>query len=143
MPRFQILRMQDTYSAVPLSTVSQWLDIKVDFLHEFISEMVAEGALNADLDLDGSEPVLRFYSDQSKGPLAKTEKEYHVELTKQAKRTNAIAEHVRMCDQRLSLTKEYVDAMSRRRKSKDDPLHSMGTQMDMESTIDEDIMMDE
>jgi COP9 signalosome complex subunit 3 len=144
LPRFQILGIQETYSAVPLSTVSNWLGIKVDALHAFIEEMVAEGALNADIDLDGSEAVLRFYSNQSKGPLAKTEKQYHTELLTQTKKTNAMTDYVKMSDRRLTLTKEYIDALRRRMRNKDDNgMHVSGDSIDDPSALDEDIMMDE
>ena len=144
MPRFLILSMQETYSAVPLSTVSTWLGIKPDELHAFIEEMVAEGALNADIDLGGSEPVLRFYSSQSKGPLARTEKEHHGELIAQTKRTNLMAEYVKMSDRRLTLTKEYVDALRKRARNKDENgMAPTGEPLDDASALDEDIMMDE
>ena len=143
-PRFLILGMQDTYSAVPLNQVANWLDFKVDELHAFIEAMVAEGALNADIDLSGAEPVLRFYSNQSKGPLAKMEKEYHAELIAQTKRTNAMAEYVKMSDRRLTLTKEYVEALRKRARHKDDAgMAVTGEPMDDPSQLDEDIMMDE
>lgn len=136
--------MQDTYSAVPLSTVSSWLHIKVDKLHEFIEEMVAEGALNADINLSGDEPVLRFYSNQSKGPLAKTEKEYHAELITQTKRTNAMADYVKMSDRRLTLTKEYIDALRKRARNKEENgMAPTGEPLDDPSQLEEDIMMDD
>jgi COP9 signalosome complex subunit 3 len=144
LPRFHILDMQKTYSAVPLSDVSKWLDFKVDALHAFIEEMVAEGALNADIDLNGAEPVLRFYSNQSKGPLAKTEKEYHGELLTQTKRTNAMAEYVKMSDRRLTLTKEYIHALRRQMRNKDGEGGLMAPEaLDDARDLDEDIMMDE
>ena len=105
LPRFHILSIQETYSAVPLSTLSKWLDRSVDELHEFIMEMVSEKVLNAAIDLDGAEPVLRFYSNQTTGPLAKTEKEYHAELLLQTKKTNAMAENLKMSDRRLNTSK--------------------------------------
>jgi COP9 signalosome complex subunit 3 len=136
--------MQETYSAVPLSTVSNWLKVNVDALHAFIEEMVAEGALNADIDLNGDEPVLRFYSNQSKGPLAKTEKQYHEELLAQTKKTNAMADYVKMSDRRLTLSKEYIDALRRRMRNKDENgMAVSGEPLDESSQLDEDIMMDE
>jgi COP9 signalosome complex subunit 3 len=137
--------MQNTYSAIPLSTASNWLNISVDELHALVEEMVGEKALNADIDLTGNEPVLRFYSNQSKGPLAKTEKEYHAELITQTKRTNAMADYVKMSDRRLTLTKEYIEALRKRARNKDENggvvIGNDG--LDDPSQIDEDIMMDE
>ena len=145
IPRFHILSMQDTYSAVPLSKVSGWLDIEVDELHALIEGMVSEGALNADIDLNGEEPVLRFYSNQSKGPLAKTEKQYHAELIAQTKRTNAMADFVKMSDRRTQLNKEYIDLLRKRARNKegDNGMAVTGEPLDDPSQLDEDIMMDE
>ena len=145
IPRFQILVMQDTYSAVPLASVASWLSFKVDELHAFIEEMVAQGALNADIDLSGEEPVLRFCSNQTKGPLAKTEKEYHAELITQTKRTNSMAENVKMSDRRLTLTKEYIEALKKRSRNKesDNGMAATGDSLDDPTGLEEDIMMDD
>ncbi|KIW03042.1 uncharacterized protein PV09_05694 [Verruconis gallopava] len=148
LPRFHILSMRDIYSAVPLTTVSSWLSIPPDTLHAFVEEMVSEGALNASIDLDSSPDsgaVLRFYSNQATGPLAKSEKQYHAELLAQTQRTNAMAEYVKMSDRRLTLTKEYVEALRRRMKNKegDQGMATTGEPLDETGGLDEDIMMDE
>jgi COP9 signalosome complex subunit 3 len=106
--------------------------------------MVTEGALNAEIDGSGAEPVLRFFSNQSKGPLAKTEKEYHSDLIKQTKRTNAMADYVKMSDRRLTLTKEYIDAIRKRARNQEDKgMAASGEPLDDPTQLDEDIMMDE
>lgn len=144
IPRFQILSMQETYSAVPLSTVSSWLNMSPDNLHAFIERMVSEGILNADINLSGNEPVLRFYSNQSTGPLAKTEKQYTQELIEQTRRTNAMAEYVKMSDRRLNLTKEYVEALRKRSKRGDENgMAATGEPLDDPVGMEEDIMMDD
>lgn len=103
---------------------------------------MGEGVLNADIDLSGDAPVLRFFSNQSKGPLAKTEKQYHAELLAQTKRTNVMADYVKMSDRRLTLTKEYIDSLRRRIKNKEENGGHLDA-VDDPSQMDEDIMMDD
>lgn len=122
-PRFHLLSMQKTYSALPLSMVANWLRQTPDVAHAFIEAVIAEGGLNATIELrDGAnqEPVLRFFPDRASGPLAKSEKEYNTELINQAARTNAMVDFVKMADRRLVLTKDYVDGMRKRLRNKDE-----------------------
>ena len=60
--------------------------------------------------------VLRFYSeDDSVGPFAKTEKERYDALAAQVERTNSLAEQVKLAEARLTLTREYVEFLRRKR----------------------------
>lgn len=103
--------------------VANWLRQTPDVAHAFIEAVIAEGGLNATMELrDGAnqEPVLRFFPDRASGPLAKSEKEYNAELINQAARTNAMVDFVKMADRRLVLTKDYVDGMRKRLRNKDE-----------------------
>ncbi|RDI81442.1 hypothetical protein Vi05172_g8644 [Venturia inaequalis] len=128
LPRFQLLAFQKTYSALPLSMVANWLGQTPDNAHAFIEAVIAEGGLNAIIELrDGpnQEPVLRFFPDRASGPLAKSEKEYNAELINQASRTNAMVDFVKIADRRLVLTKDYVEGLRKRLRNKDEDVGSM------------------
>lgn len=142
--RFAVLDLQKTFSAISLAEVSKWLGYQIDKAHEFIQEMIDQGALNATIDLGGAEPVLRFYSNKSLGPFAKSEREYYVELKAQAQRANLMAEYVGMANRRLTLAKEYIDALRRRAKNKanGDDGQVLGEDAGEMAELDEDIMMD-
>jgi COP9 signalosome complex subunit 3 len=150
LPRFHLLRLQKTYSAIPLSLVAKWLSQTPESAHTFIEELIATGGLNASIEFrDGAnqEPVLRFFSDQARGPLAKSEKEYNAELINQAARTNAIVDFVKMADRRLVLTKDYVDGLRKRMRNKDEDgslgaLDGVDPSWDASGYQDEDIMLD-
>ena len=86
--------------------------------------------------------MLRFYSNQSKGPLAKTEKQYHAELVAQTERTNKMAEYVKVADRRISTTKEYIDSLRRRMRNKEENGHAGGAALDAPSFQEEDVLMD-
>lgn len=93
------------------------------------------------------EPVLRFFSDQASGPLAKSEKEYNAELINQAARTNAMVDFVKMADRRLVLTKDYVDGLRKRLRNKDEDgnlgvLDGVDPSWDASGYQDEDLMLD-
>lgn len=148
LQRFYILSLQKTYSAIPLSHAAQHLNQPPDLTHEIISSLISEGALNASIDLrDGpnQEAVLRFYSN-SAGPLAKTEEEYTAKLVRQTERTNAMMGHVKVADRRLMLTNEYIDAVRKKNKNKDDDgmlgAEGMDTGAEWSAYQDEDIMLD-
>lgn len=148
LPRFFVIGLQKTYSAIHLSQVAQWLSQKPDEIHDFIEELVASGLLNASIDYqDGPNqgPVLRFFSN-SAGPLAKTEEEYHAKLVEQTNRTNAMVDHVKLADRRVTLTKEYIESARKKLKNKDADGPVGGDDMDMDPEWtgyqDEDLMLD-
>jgi COP9 signalosome complex subunit 3 len=150
MPRFFVISLQKTYSAIPLTKVAAWLHQAPDQTHAFIEDLIVTGALNASIDLrDGpdQEAVLRFFSNRSGGPNGKSEYELHAKLVQQTNRTNQMMEHVKMADRRLVLTKEYVDSFRKRRSNKDEDHTGMdGAAMDTNpewsSYQDEDLMID-
>jgi hypothetical protein len=130
--------------------VANYLSQTPDSAHAFIEEMIGAGGLNARIELrDGAnqEPVLRFFSDQASGPLAKSEREYNMELINQAARTNAMVDHVKMADRRLVLTKDYVEGLRKRLRSKDEDgpigsLDGLDNSFDASGYQDEDLMVD-
>jgi hypothetical protein len=130
--------------------VAKWLSQSTESAYVFIEELIATGGLNASIELRNGanqEPVLRFFPDQARGPLAKSEKEYNAELINQAARTNAMVDFVKMADRRLVLTKDYVDGLRKRLRNKDEdgPLGALGgvdPPWDASSYPDEDIMLD-
>lgn len=150
MPRFFVISLQSTYSAIPLSKVASWLHQPPDQTHAFIEDLIVTGALNASIDLrDGPNQgaVLRFFSNRSGGPNGKSEQELHAKLVEQTARTNQMMEYVKMADRRLVLTKEYVDSFRKRRSNKDEE-HTglegvaMDTNPEWSSYQDEDLMID-
>jgi len=149
LPRFFLLSLQRTYSAIPLSTVSRWLHQQPDQAHAFIEGLISTGALNAGIELrDGAnqEAVIRFFSNRSSGPLAKSEKEYSADLVQQAARTNAMVDYVKMADRKLVLTKEYIENLRKRLRNKDEDapasVEGMDTAWGDSGFQDEDIMLD-
>ena len=60
--------------------------------------------------------VLRFYfENDSTGPFAKTEQERYNLLATQVEQTNALAEQVKLAEARVTLTREYVEYLRRKR----------------------------
>jgi len=147
MARFYVLSLPKTYSAIPLSDVANALGDTPDGAHAFIESLVVSGDLNASIilsDQPNDGPVLRFFSDQNSGPLAKPETEYYSKLTAQTARTNAMMDYVKMADRRLMLTKEYTDSLRKRNRNKDEDGAGgdMDTTWDTSHYLDEDLMQD-
>lgn len=138
--------MQKTYSALPISTVANWLHSTQDETVGYIMELVEKRMLNAEVEFPpDKEPILRFYPNLSRGPLAKSEEQHYEEVLQQVKRTNAIAEQVKSADARISVTKHWVEHLKKKnaRRSEDG---SMGQEeMDQmpwvgDGDVDEDLM---
>lgn len=143
-----MLSLPKTYAAIPLTQVANWLQEKPDAVHAFVEELISTGSLNASIDLrDGPNEVavLRFFSNQNSGPLAKSEDEYYAKLVVQTARTTAMVDYVKMADRRLMLTKEYIDSLRKRMRSKDEDGPAgvdMDTTWDTSAYLDEDLMLD-
>lgn len=116
----------------------------------YLNSLIRDGYLNATVEhlSDPSEPtVLRFHSDLTTGPLAKSEKDQYEELLAQTRRTNELAEYVKAADHRLSVTKEYVEHLKKKQRAKENKESS-----DLQETMqvdswgvgeqDEDMMAD-
>jgi hypothetical protein len=148
LPRFFVLSLQKTYSAIPLSLVAKWLNQSADGAHGLIQQLIEEDAIAAKIVLrtgPGEDAIVQFSTEQSKGPSAKSEEELHAKLVTQTTRTNEVVEYVKMADRRLMLTKEYIDNLRKRMRSKDDDgpgSAEMDVSWDRAEFQDEDLMLD-
>jgi COP9 signalosome complex subunit 3 len=147
LPRFFVLRLQKTYSAIPLGMVARWLGLSADAAHNLIQQLIDEDAIDANIILRNGadeDAIVRFSTEQSKGPSAKSEEELHAKLIAQTARTNAMVEYVKLADRRLVLTKEYIDNLRKRARNKDDDgaAVDMDVSWDRAEYQDEDLMLD-
>lgn len=147
MPWFQLLKLQETYAAVPVQTVARWLHLGADQTFQYLEELISSGQLNATISLpddDNSEIVLHFYTGLSSGPLAKTEEQHYADLVRQTNTTNMLAEYVKSADQRLSLSRHYIDSVRKKMRSKGDDVEGILEQQEQswqaEGFQDEDLM---
>lgn len=144
LPRFMVLELQKIYAAVPLPQVAAHLQQSPDAALAFLDDLIARKELNACVELveDAAKPaVLRFFADTTTGPLARSEAQQEAALVAQIQRTQALAEHVKAADQRLALSKEYVDYTRKRREKSISMAES--DQMEWSATGDEDLMGDD
>ncbi|KAF2495050.1 hypothetical protein BU16DRAFT_378766 [Lophium mytilinum] len=145
--RLAVSKLKDTYSAIPLTHVAKFLGFSMQEAEAYVRTLVARGYLNASLDHTpgpNGTLVLRFYTDLTEGPLAKSEKEQHLELLQQTARTNKLAEQVKAADYRLTLNKDYLEHV-RRLNKKAAANAASGDAMDVtwdEQEPEEDIMGD-
>ncbi len=116
LPRFWVSDLQKTYAAVPIQQVATWLDQPAPGTEAYIRSLIADGLLNASIHAGkDNQPVLRFHQGDSTGPLAVSETERHAALVAQTERTNKLAEEVRAADQRLLLSKEYIEHLQKQK----------------------------
>jgi len=117
--RLYVSKLQLTYSAMPISVVAKYLNSSPEDTETYLKNLIDGGYVNARLDRISSPKetlVLRFFSDLTEGPLAKSEKQQHAELLEQTQRTNKLADQVKAADYRLSLNKDYLEHVKRQTK---------------------------
>lgn len=147
--QFTIAKLEATYAALPLPTVTQRTSPGSNNHAEtaqYITVMINDGKLNATLDQRSQDPqswILRFATSSSTGPRARSEQEQYDELARQASRIAKLADHVRETDRKLSLSKEYINWMKQSKNDQNAPAN-MGEPMMPESLPfdEEDIMGD-
>jgi len=119
--KLSIRSLDRVFAAVPLASVS--LNVPPGQAEDYVNSLIAEGVLNGRLERsaeEGGPVVLRFFQDNTSGPHAKSETELRRELAMQTNRIKELAQHVAGVDERISLTKEYLDHVRKARKNKED-----------------------
>ncbi|KAJ4366578.1 hypothetical protein N0V95_000245 [Ascochyta clinopodiicola] len=142
--RAYVLRLSRTFSAMPVSNIARNVGGSTEEITQYLSTLIKDGYLNARLeqtDKPETGTVLRFFLDPTQGPLAKSEKQQQAALFAQTQRTNALADHVRDADYRLTLTKEFVENLKRVQKRQGAAGDAMDTAWD-DGAEEEDIMVD-
>ncbi|KAL9596924.1 MAG: hypothetical protein Q9219_005487 [cf. Caloplaca sp. 3 TL-2023] len=148
--QFSIVKLRDTYAALPLPSITQRISPENQNhveTAEYIVTMITNGQLNARLDRKSQDPqtwVLRFALSNT-GTKALSEQENYEELVKQTAKVKKLADHVRETDRKLSLSKEYINWMKQSKKDMESStqenenfLHMTGQNLH----DDEDIMGD-
>lgn len=143
--RSYVARLSRTFSAIPVSNIANSMGGSADEVAQYLETLIKDGYLNARLE-KANQPdtgvVLRFYLDQTEGPLAKSETQQQQALFEQTQRTNTLAQQVKDADYRLTLTKEYLDNLKRLSKKQSAGGDAMDTAWDDGIDAEEDIMVD-
>ena len=146
--KFKVVRLGDTFSSVSVSEVANKTSPDPSNISETIaytSGLIQSGQLKAELfttsgTTGNTVPILRFTSSISAIRQAAKRRDA-AKMAKKAEEMQLLWKHVADDDQKLEVTKEYVEFMKKLRKSKDseqDP--ALGDPPGME--IDEEIMGD-
>ncbi|KAL8798856.1 MAG: hypothetical protein Q9182_006334 [Xanthomendoza sp. 2 TL-2023] len=110
--RFTIIKLEDTYAALPISEIGRRTSPNPNDHAEtaqYITMMISSGQLNATMEQNGKDPrswVLRFAA--SSNTLALSEQERYQELQRETIKTAKLAEYVRETSRKLSLNKDYI-----------------------------------
>lgn len=148
--KFAVQRLSRTFTALSIADVAKRTSPNPTDLNEtatYISSLISNGDLNADLAMPiGSDqsnlPILRFLPSQSS---RKSEGQIQQELAMQTTELRNILKQISDNDYRLEITKEYVDALRKLKKQKDQ-IKGGGTGASLAEAgfedIDEDMMED-
>ena len=142
----QVIILSKTYVALPLEDIAHHLGEDAQIAEHYLGSLVASGQLNATFDRPSASsstasPILRFHSDRSSGPLARSEKQLHVDLAGQKQRILELADHLKDADRRLSLSKEYVDYAKMKRDRKEQAGDGGAMDLDWGGVGDDEDMM--
>lgn len=122
--KLSVSSLGKVYAAIPLASLT--LDVPPDQGEAYVNSLINAGILNGRLEQsteNGGPVVLRFSQDNMAGPQAKSETQLRQELIVQANRMKGLAQHVAGVDQRISLSKEYLELVRKARKTKEDRAH--------------------
>lgn len=151
--RFSIQKLENTYLAVSIPEVgARTSPDPTDYAETeaYVVSLISAGHLNATLLQSGdpSEPsILRFSGTSTTDQGSLSEATQYVELVKQIQKTMELADHFRATDQRLCLSKEYIEWAKKAKKTKEAAggVAADGNPMDMTGDdygVDEDMMAD-
>ena len=115
-----VTKLGQVYAAVPLETVAERLGMNETQVQTYLSRLVNEGAIEAQLEQSplGSQ-ILRFRQNSSKGASAEAEVKLHTQLVDRTRRLKELAEAISNADQQLSLSREYVEHARKARRNKE------------------------
>lgn len=115
--RFSIMKLQSTYTALPLYTVTQRTSPDPNDHAEtgrYIQSLIALGHLNATLSQPNENPrswILRFATSSVSGPQARSEQQMYDELRQEMARITKLGQHIRNSNRKLTLSKEYIEVL--------------------------------
>ncbi|MCJ1397889.1 hypothetical protein MMC11_001085 [Xylographa trunciseda] len=123
--RFSILKLAKTYAAMPVSLVAQQTSPQPSNIAEtesYLTSLIVSGQLNATLlpsSKTAGTSILRFAATSHDGPQARTEMENYENLQIQTERITSLTRHIKDTEQRLELSKEYLEWARKNHRSKD------------------------
>lgn len=115
--RFSIMKLQSTYTALPLYTVTQRTSPDPNDHAEtgrYIQSLIALGHLHATLSQPNENPrswILRFATSSVSGPQARSEEQMYNELQQEMARITKLRQHIRSSNRKLTLSKDYIEVL--------------------------------
>lgn len=146
--RFLILRLEQTYAAVPISIVARLTSPQPDNHAEteaYVNSLISSGQLNATLEVStvpGMGSMLRFATNSTGGPLARSETQQDENLTQQTIKLAQLGKHIKDTARRMELSKEYLDWVRKQRRNKANAEHSASPNPLDGYGVDEDLLAD-
>lgn len=121
--KFSVKRLNQTFAALTIANVARKTSPQPNDYAEtgqYIVSLISARELNATISKPSDDPaswIVRF-ADSSSGPLARSEEQEYNALVKQTHKVKSLIDHIRETDRKLSLSKEYVNEVKRKKKDK-------------------------
>ncbi|KAK4694328.1 hypothetical protein P7C71_g3240, partial [Lecanoromycetidae sp. Uapishka_2] len=121
--QFSVLRLEKTYAALTVADITRRTSPDPnDYAGtgNYLIHLISSEKLNATISEPSEDPaswIVRF-SDESTGPLARSEEQQYEALVKQTHKVKVLMDHIRETDRKLSLSTQYIKEEKRRKKDK-------------------------
>jgi hypothetical protein len=120
IPRFCILDLRKSFTAIPISTISQYSRVSLsrDQTLQLIRHLIESGDLQGSITRSSrtNEPVLRFSPVQT---IPSSEAELHTALASEVEHVKRLSSLIRLADAKLFVSKDFV-GIERRAKAEDE-----------------------
>lgn len=142
---FAIFKLEDIFTACSIKEVARRTSPDPNNLvetREFIEKLITSDRLKATLTTSGPDTILRFLTPQN---LTKSEKELQLELDIQKSDLAEILKHIQGDDQRLEISKDYIEHLRKLKKQSDAGAYSPGSKSGPSGDLaeyEEDVMND-
>ena len=144
--RFSLMNLGSIFAAMPMRLVAQHTSQTPDNVAEtatYVSHLIDTGQLHAYLE-NSSDPtacVVRFLSPSSKSSIS-SDTDRFAALSKEIERIRKISGEARLFDREIGMSKESIAAAKKRRAATENDNTNGTGEMDVDQTMDEDIMGD-
>lgn len=119
--QFSVLRLEKTYAALTVADITRRTSPDPnDYTGtgDYLIHLISSDKLNATISEPSDDPaswIVRFSNDTI-GPLARSEEQQYEALVKQTRKVKVLMDHIQETDRKLSLSTQYIKEEKKKKK---------------------------